>query len=58
MRNVYKILVGKPERKKHFGDLGIYGKIILKWILKEGREGINWILLAQLGSSGRILLTR
>jgi hypothetical protein len=30
MRNVYNILVRKPE--EHLGDLGIYGRIILQWI--------------------------
>jgi hypothetical protein len=25
----------KPERKDHFEELGVYGKIILKWILKK-----------------------
>jgi hypothetical protein len=32
MRNVWKILVGKPERED-LEDLDTYGKIILKWIL-------------------------
>jgi hypothetical protein len=32
MRNMYKILVEKPEGK-HLEDPGIDGRIILKWIL-------------------------
>jgi hypothetical protein len=32
MRNLF-ILVGKPEWNDHLGDLGIDGRIILKWIL-------------------------
>jgi hypothetical protein len=31
--NVYSILVGMPQRKKYFGDLGLDGRIILKCIL-------------------------
>jgi hypothetical protein len=33
MSNAYNILAGKPEGKIPFGDLGVDGKIILKWIL-------------------------
>jgi hypothetical protein len=31
-RGVYRVLVGKPERKDHFEDLGVDGRIILRWI--------------------------
>jgi hypothetical protein len=41
-RNVYKILVGKPEGKKHFGDLAVYEKINLKWI-----NDMDWRNLVQ-----------
>jgi hypothetical protein len=34
MRNVYKILVGKPGRKGHLRDIGVNYTIVLKWILK------------------------
>jgi hypothetical protein len=34
MRNVYTILIGKPEGRTQLKDLGIDGKIILKWILR------------------------
>jgi hypothetical protein len=33
MRNVFKILVGKPEGKNHSEELGVDGWIILEWIL-------------------------
>jgi hypothetical protein len=33
MRNAYKILVGKTERKRPLVRLGIDGRIILKWTL-------------------------
>jgi hypothetical protein len=32
-RNMYKILVGKPEWKRHSEDLGVDGRIILKLIV-------------------------
>ena len=34
-RGVYGILVGKPERKNHFEDPGVDGRIILRWIFKK-----------------------
>jgi hypothetical protein len=33
MKNVYNILVGKPEKKRLLGRPGVDSKIILKWIL-------------------------
>jgi hypothetical protein len=38
-RNVYKTLVQKLERKRSFGKLHVYMKIILKWDLNE--EGVK-----------------
>jgi hypothetical protein len=35
IRNIYKILVGKPERRAHLVDLYVDGKIILKWVLNS-----------------------
>jgi hypothetical protein len=32
-RGVYKILVGSPERKNRWEDLGVGGRIILRWTL-------------------------
>ena len=34
-RGVYRVLVGKPDGKRHLEDLGIDRKIILKLILEE-----------------------
>jgi hypothetical protein len=48
-RNVYKILVGKPEGRNHSEGLGVDTRIILEWIL-ENEDGkfmtgtIGWLL--------------
>jgi hypothetical protein len=48
MGNAYKCFVGKSEDRCRLRDLGIGGRIILKWIFKEiGRENVAWIQLAQ-----------
>ena len=31
-RGVYRVLVGKPEGRNHLGDLGVDGRILLRWI--------------------------
>jgi hypothetical protein len=45
IKNAYKILVGKLKAKNHSEDLDVYGRIILKWILKKQR--VEWRNLAQ-----------
>jgi len=39
-RGVYRVLVGKPEGKIHWGDLGVDGCIILGWISRRWDVGI------------------
>jgi hypothetical protein len=34
-RGVYRVLVGKPEGKSHWGDPGVDGWIILGWIFRR-----------------------
>jgi hypothetical protein len=41
-RKVYKVLVGKPERKNHLEDQGVGGKIGSEWILGRLAWGV-WI---------------
>ena len=41
-RGVYRVLVGKPEGRNHWGDLGVDGWIILRWISRSWDVGI-WI---------------
>jgi hypothetical protein len=55
-RNMYMVLVGKPEGKDHLEVLGIDGRMGSKWIL--GRlvggvwSGFTWL---RIGIVGRLL---
>ena len=39
-RGTYRVLVGKPEGKNHWGDLGVDGWIILGWFSWRWDVGI------------------
>jgi hypothetical protein len=45
-RGVYRVLVGKPEGKRHWGDPRVDGRIILGWFFKKWdvgvRTGLGW----------------
>jgi hypothetical protein len=47
-RGVYRVLVGKPEGKGHWGDQDIDGRIILRWIFRklEGVVETGWSWLS------------
>jgi len=34
-RCAYRVSLGKREERDHFDDLGVDGRIILKWIFKK-----------------------
>jgi hypothetical protein len=34
-RGAYRVLVGKPEGKSHWGDPGVGGRIIIRWIFRK-----------------------
>jgi hypothetical protein len=57
--DVYRILFGSPNIKDHWEDLGVGGKITLKWTLGKYasimRTGFNWL---RIGSSVGLLQTR
>jgi hypothetical protein len=52
-RNVYRLLVGKPEEIEHWEHQDLSGWIVLKWILERERERergwgcMGWIDVAQ-----------
>jgi hypothetical protein len=46
-KGAYRVLVGKPERIDNLDDLGVDGRVILKWILITWDGNMNWIELAQ-----------
>jgi len=43
-REVYRVLLGKPEGGDHWGDVGIDGWIILGWISRrwDVGNGLDW----------------
>jgi hypothetical protein len=45
-RGAYSVLVVIPEGKRHLEDLGVDGRIILKYIFKKWNEGMDWIDMA------------
>jgi len=56
VRNVYKVLVGKPEMKRLLGSSGIDGRIILKYILeKQGVRSWTGFVWLRIGTSDRLL---
>jgi hypothetical protein len=52
-------LVGKPEGKKHLGDLSINERMTLEWILlKYGAKvwtGYIWLRIRRIGTNGVLL---
>jgi hypothetical protein len=54
MRNAYDVLLGKSERKNHWVDLGVDGKVIFEWILGKsfGKTWTGCVWLRLGGSSG------
>jgi hypothetical protein len=46
--STYRILVRKPEGKRLLKNSGVYGRIILKWILeKRDGGGVDWMYLTR-----------
>jgi len=41
-RGVFRVLLGQPEGKRHLGDPGVDGRIILRWIFRKWDVGV-WL---------------
>jgi len=52
-RGVYRVLVGKPRERDHWGDRDVDGRIILRWIFRkwEGVVRNGWSRL-RIGTGG------
>ena len=52
-RGVYRVLVGKPERKNNLGDPDVDGRIILRWNFRKQDVGVwtgsSWL---RIGTGG------
>jgi hypothetical protein len=55
-RGTYRILVGILRERYNLGDLGIDGRLILKWIFKKWGGGLwTGLMWLMVGKSGGLL---
>ena len=47
-------MAGKPDVNYHLEDLGVEGRIILKWIFKSGRGAWTGLILLRIGRGGEL----
>jgi hypothetical protein len=52
-RDVYRVLVGKPEGRRPLERPGVDGKIILRWIFRKWKvglwTGLSWFKMGTVG---------
>jgi hypothetical protein len=52
-RDMYRVLVGKPEGKNQWEDPGVNGRIMLRWIFKKWNVGVwtgfSWLKVETCG---------
>jgi hypothetical protein len=47
-KDIYRVLLGNLREAEHLGDIGVDGRIILRWIFRERDVGgMIWIELAK-----------
>ena len=56
-RGAYRVLVGKPEGRSHWGDLGVWVDYIRKDLQEVGCVYMDWIGLAQDRDKCRMLVS-
>jgi hypothetical protein len=54
-RGAYRVLVGRPEGRDHVEDLGVNGRIILKWALKKDEEALTGLSCLRIETGGGLL---
>ena len=55
-RVVHRVLVGKPEGKRHLGDQDVDGRIILRWIFRKFDVGVwSGFIWFRIGTGGGLL---
>jgi hypothetical protein len=54
-RDGYRVLVGNPKEGDHLEDIGIDGRILLKWILEMWNGARTGSILLRIGTGGELL---
>jgi hypothetical protein len=58
-RNLYRVLVGKPEGQNHLKDQGVDGRMELEWILRRLAAGVwSGFICLRIGTAGGLLWLR